>query len=70
MKPRKHPRTGLALQRTQCVRCERSFPGRVLRADQAYCPECEQYLDKEVKAAKFAPAKRGPLIPEVPNEGT
>jgi len=65
MKPRRHPRTGLRLARTLCNRCGKSFPGRVLLADQAYCPECTGAIgDRDSKAARFAPGKRGTIVPE------
>ena len=68
MKPRKHPRTGAPLARTICNRCGRDFPGRVLRADAATCPDCTAILDRESKTARFAPAKRGPLTSAEPSE--
>ena len=68
MKTRRHPRTGLKLTRTQCNRCGKSFAGRVLLADQAYCPECTgAIVDRENGRAKFAPGKQGTIAP---NAGT
>ena len=68
MKTRRHPRTGLRLARTLCNRCGRSFPGRVLLADQAYCPECTGAIgDPDLRTARFAPSRRGPLTPDVPD---
>jgi len=61
---KKNPRTGLRLTRTQCNRCQKSFPGKVLHADQAYCPDCQTVMDKENTRAKFAPAKHAPLASE------
>lgn len=57
------------MTRTQCVRCHRTFPGRVLLADQAYCGECEQIMDREIKGARFAPGKRGTIVPDTGTEG-
>jgi ribosomal protein S27AE len=65
---KKNPRTGLPLTRTQCNRCGESFPGRVLHADQAYCPKCEIILDRETKRARFAPGRDAPAVNK-PAEG-
>ena len=66
MKRAHSPRTGMPLARTMCNGCGKTFPGRVLPADRAYCPSCESKCDPESKRAMFAPGRGG----RVPNLGT
>jgi hypothetical protein len=63
---KRNPRTGHKLDRTTCNGCGKTFPGRVLPADRAYCPKCEG--DPESKAARFAPGRNNGTL--APNLGT
>jgi hypothetical protein len=65
---KKNPRTGLPLTRTQCNRCQETFPGKVLPAERLYCPDCQTILDRETKRARFAPGRDAPASSEPAEE--
>lgn len=58
----------MRLDRTTCPKCHKRWPGHKLRSDESECPDCRKRADPENGRARFAPGRRGPLIPAEPDE--
>jgi predicted Zn-ribbon and HTH transcriptional regulator len=65
--PRRKPGKVLFLSPTICPECGRSWSGAELLADADACPDCKRG-DKVEGRAKFAPSKRGTLVPDTGTE--